>query len=239
MFCNIGIQIEALRLLPTVDEAHVNSLIIDDSVEEDPYAFIYDGIRNEHRVLRRRNPCFHCQAELFKSESDSFCCMKGRTKLATQVVPEELYNLFTSQSNLGKLFRDNVRTYNTNFAFTSMGVNLDNSVSNMKAGVYTFRAMGGIYHKIDQLVPRDGKARYLQLYFYDSETELTNRLQWTNLDKRIFEIVRRVLATNPYVTTFRSLGDLGPLDQYRVTLNASVELDQRVYNKPTTSEVAI
>ncbi|KAI3802399.1 hypothetical protein L1987_30531 [Smallanthus sonchifolius] len=30
---------------------------------------------------------------------------------------------------------------------------------------------------------------------------------------------------------------LGPLDNYRVTLNASVELDQRVYNRPKTSEV--
>nr|GEV79972.1 ATP-dependent DNA helicase PIF1-like [Tanacetum cinerariifolium] len=35
-----------------------------------------------------------------------------------------------------------------------------------------------------------------------------------------------------------SLADLGPLDNYKVTLNASVELDQRNYNLPTTSEVA-
>ncbi|PWA56846.1 hypothetical protein CTI12_AA414750 [Artemisia annua] len=35
-----------------------------------------------------------------------------------------------------------------------------------------------------------------------------------------------------------NLADLGPLDDYRVTLNASVEHDQRNYNLPTTSEVA-
>ncbi|KAL4590964.1 hypothetical protein LXL04_003911 [Taraxacum kok-saghyz] len=67
-----------------------------------------------------------------------------------------------------------------------------NDLTNKKSGVYTFRAHGGIYHRIDQLVPRDGKP---------------------------------------------SLRDLGPLDNYRVTLNASVELDQRVYNRPTTAEV--
>ncbi|XP_023748017.1 uncharacterized protein LOC111896240 [Lactuca sativa] len=48
----------------------------------------------------------------------------------------------------------------------------------------------------------------------------------------------RILASNPYVITFKRLSDLGPLDNYRVTLNASVELDRRVYNKSTTSEVA-
>ncbi|KAJ9566736.1 hypothetical protein OSB04_002702 [Centaurea solstitialis] len=105
-------------------------------------------------------------------------------------------------------------------------------------GVYTFRAHGGIYHKIDQLVPRDGQPRYLQLYFYDAESEFAHRLQWPNLGRNIIEILTCVLASNPYVRTFRSLAELGPLDNYRVTLNASVELDQRVYNRPTTSEVA-
>ncbi|KAI7727414.1 hypothetical protein M8C21_025563, partial [Ambrosia artemisiifolia] len=73
----------------------------------------------------------------------------------------------------------------------------------------------------------------------DSEdNELDARLLWPNLDRNITEVLTRVLSNNPYVKTFRSLADLGPLDNYRVTLNASVELDQRVYNRPTTSEVA-
>lgn len=135
------------------------------------------------------------------------------------------------------MFRDNIRAYNTNFSFTSMGVELDEELANMKSGVYIFRANGTIYHKIDQLVPRDGKPRYLQLYFYDSETDFTHRLKWPNIDKNIIQDLTKALATNPYVTTFRSLRELGPLDNYRVTLNASVELDQRVYNRPTTSEV--
>ncbi|GJX19501.1 uncharacterized protein Tco_0222178 [Tanacetum coccineum] len=63
-------------------------------------------------------------------------------------------------------------------------------------------------------------------------------LKWDNLDKSVVEILTRVLSTNPYVRTFRSLGQLGPLDQYRVTLNASVELDKRMYNKPTIFQVA-
>nr|GEU46490.1 hypothetical protein [Tanacetum cinerariifolium] len=80
-----------------------------------------------------------------------------KTKLISSNIPEELFNLFTSQSELGIVFRHNIRTYNTNFSFTSMGVNLDTSMTNMTFGVYTFRAHKDMYHKIDYLVPRDGQ----------------------------------------------------------------------------------
>lgn len=158
----------------------------------------------------------------------------------SQDIPEELYDIFTAHSELGKMFRNNIRAYNTNFSFTSMGVNLDERYTNLaSSGVYTFRANGGIYHRIDQLVPRNGQPKYLQLYFYDSEIELSHRCEWENLNEDIIKILMRVVATNPYVRTFRSLRELGQLDKYRVTLNASVEIDQRQkqYNRPTTSEV--
>lgn len=216
---------------------NVNTSTQQDILLGDPYDFVYNGIRREHRVLKEQNPCIYCGAKRLKFEFPSFCCMKGKTKLAYSPIPEELYSLFSSQSELGEMFRHNLRAYNTNFSFTSMGVNLDSSMANMTSGVYTFRAHGAVYHKIDQLVPRDGQPRYLQLYFYDSESELSHRLQWPNLDRNVIEILTRVLSMNPYVRTFRSLGELGPLENYRVTLNASVELDQRVYNRPTTSEV--
>ncbi|GJX23257.1 reverse transcriptase domain-containing protein [Tanacetum coccineum] len=115
-----------------------------------------------------------------------------------------------------------------------MGVNLDKRYNARGSGVYTFRVQGGIYHKIDQLVPRDGEPRYLQLYFYDVESDFEHKLKWPNLDREIITILSRVLALNPYVRTFRSLGNLGPLNKYRVELTASVKVDQRLYNRPTT-----
>ena len=214
--------------------------IPDTITQEDPHTFVYDGIQREHRVLAECCTCPHCGAKRFKFEFPTFCCMSGKTKLVSRDIPEELYDLFTAQSELGKIFRNNIRAYNTNFSFTSMGVNLDERYSNLaSSGVYTFRASGGIYHRIDQLVPRNGQPKYLQLYFYDSEVELSHRCEWENLNEDIIKILMRVLATNPYVRTFRSLRELGQLDKYRVTLNASVEIDQRQrqYNRPTTSEV--
>ncbi|PWA45286.1 hypothetical protein CTI12_AA515050 [Artemisia annua] len=205
---------------------------------DDPYNFVYDGLPKEHRALKEQPPCVHCGAKKIQYEFPTFCCMSGKTTLKALEIPPELYNLFTSQCELGKMFRKNIRAYNTNFSFASMGVKLDKTYNVRSSGVYTFRVNGGIYHRMDQLVPRDGQPRYLQLYFYDAESELEHRLQWPNLDKEILKIISRVLAPNPYVQTFRTLGNLGPLDKYRVELNASVKVDQRLYNRPTTSEVA-
>ncbi|CAI9279702.1 unnamed protein product [Lactuca saligna] len=204
-------------------EVHVNHVIPDDILLEDPYHSIFDGIPEVHSILEGSNICVHCGAKRFKNEFATFCCMSGKTKLASSKIPDELYRLFTSEEELSKIFRDTIRAYNTNFYFTSMGVELDDDLSNMKSGVYTFRANGAIYHRIDQLVPRDGLPRYLQLYFYDSETDFTHRLQWPNIDRKIIQVLVGVLSINPYATTFRSLRELGPLDNYKVTLNASVE----------------
>nr|GEW73865.1 helicase-like protein [Tanacetum cinerariifolium]GEW73878.1 helicase-like protein [Tanacetum cinerariifolium] len=82
-------------------------------------------------------------------------------------------------------------------------------------GSIYFSCAGGIYHRIDQLVPRDGEPRYLQLYFYDAESEFEHRLKWPNIDREIVTILSRVLAQNPYVQTFRSIGNLGPFDNYK------------------------
>ncbi|PWA74734.1 hypothetical protein CTI12_AA249500 [Artemisia annua] len=119
------------------------------------------------------------------------------------------------------MFRKNIRAYNTYFSFASMGVKLDKTYNVRNSGVYTFRAHGEIYHRIDQLIPRNGQPR----------------LQWPNLDKKIVKILSRVLAPNPYVQTFRTLGNLGPLDKYMVELYAYVKVDRKFYNHPTTSEI--
>ncbi|GKD56607.1 helicase-like protein [Tanacetum coccineum] len=120
-----------------------------------------------------------------------------------------------------------------------MGVTLDKRYNAKGSRVYTFHVQGGIYHRIDLLVPRDGEPMYSQLYFYDAESEFEYRLKWPNLDREIVTILSRVLAPNHYVQTFRSLGNLGPLNKYRVELIASVKVDQRLYNRPTTSERSI
>ena len=204
----------------------------------DLYDVVYIGIPTEHRVLEARTSYDFCGAKRLQFEVPTFCCMKGKTTLATSAIPHELHDLFTRQDVLGRHFKNTIRAYNTNFLFATMGVKLDTSLSNLRSGVYTFRAKGTIYHTIDQLIPRDGQASYLQLYFYEGEVEVLQRLHnRPNLDRIVVETLTRVLAANPYVKTLKHLSKLGPLENYVLSFNQSVELDQRVYNQPRTSEV--
>ncbi|GJZ02049.1 hypothetical protein Tco_0520010 [Tanacetum coccineum] len=154
----------------------------DNIFKEDPYDFVYNGLPKEHCLLKQQPPCVICGAKKIQYEVLTFCCMNGKMTLQPLDIPPELYNLFTSQCQLGKMFRKNIRAYNKNFSFASMGVNLDKRYSVSGYGVYTFCVQGDIYHKVDQLVPRDGEPR--------------------------------------------------------VELATSVKDDQRLYNRPTTSEVA-
>ena len=147
---------------------------INDNIDE--YDFIYDGIPTKHYALLEHNACIYCVAKRLRYKSDGFCCMKGNIKMAYSPIPQDLYELFISQFELDKVFRHNIRVYNTNFSFTSMGVTPDSLMANMTSGEYTFYAHGGIYHKIDQLVPSDGQPMHLQLYFYDDQSEFSHRL---------------------------------------------------------------
>ena len=210
-------------------------------IEQDPYDFVYDGLPETYRQLKEQRNCAKCRAKRFEYEVPSFCCMSGKTQLTSLEIPYDLLRLFTSQEGFGKKFRHEVRAYNTNLSFASMGVKLDESMRNMTGGVYTFKANGCIYHKLDQLVPRDGEPRYFQLYFYDAQEEISLRLNnRPNLDRPTLQLLVEVITRyNPYAQRFKQLRDLGPLDEYRVTINADVRCDQRTRNQPTSDEVLI
>ncbi|KAL6183772.1 hypothetical protein ACLB2K_045183 [Fragaria x ananassa] len=129
--------------------------------------------------------CPYCTSLLFHRETFSLCCMKGNIELALIQSPPEMVRLFSDQTDESKKFRQNIRAYNNVFAFTSMGVHLDETINVQGRGPYTFRAQGSIYHKIGGLVPADGRRpRYLQAYIYDTEHELQNRLPGSEVLER-------------------------------------------------------
>ena len=71
---------------------------------------------------------------------------------------------------------ENIRAYNQMFAMTSFGATIDNSI-NTGRGPYVFRVSGQIYHWIGSFCPvGDDTPRFLQLYIYDTEHEVRNRL---------------------------------------------------------------
>jgi len=124
---------------------------------------IYRNLPKKHHVLRKVSDCRHCDALRFPFEGPAFCCRKGKVKIFTPEVPEELKRLFTSQHDEdAKYFRENIRYFNSHFSFTSLGVTLDRRVSTAaRTGVYTFRACGALYHALDDLLSGDHGPRHL------------------------------------------------------------------------------
>ena len=80
---------------------------------------------------------------------------------------------------------------------------------------------------------------YLQLYFHDTEHEIQNRLAISErLTERIVVKPMEVMKDNPYACFFRSLRNVPNLDSYQIVLKSHSDNDQRVFNKPTVSQVA-
>jgi hypothetical protein len=96
------------------------------------------------------------------------CCLSGKIVLPPlHAVPPELLHLLTAQDDIGKSFRDHIRTYNNALAMTSIGHKVDESVNN-GGGPYVFKLHGELSHKIGSLLPPDGEPPvYAQLYIYD------------------------------------------------------------------------
>ena len=72
---------------------------------------------------------------------------------------------------------ENIRAYNQMFVMTSLGAEIDTSV-NMGRGPYVFKISGQIYHRIGSMLPEENEnPQFLQLYIYDTENEVANRLE--------------------------------------------------------------
>ncbi|XP_068340932.1 uncharacterized protein [Pyrus communis] len=148
--------------------------------------------------------------------------------------------LFSDQTNEGRHFRQNIRAYNHAFAFTSMGVHVDERINIGGRGIYTFRAQGALYHKIGGLLPNEGnRPRFLQAYIYDTEHEVENRMCESEvLDRRVVEKIQHMLNNhNPFVHTLRSLGQRQDLPNCKLILKEQ-PIDRRQYSLPSASQVA-
>ena len=149
--------------------------------------------------------CQFCNARIFHQETSTMCCMNGRISLLNLPTSPELLELFRDQTTTSRHFRKFIRLYNHIFAFTSMGVHVDQNLSSTSRGIYMFRAQGGIYHQIGSLLPNtNGRPCFLQLYIYDTKHEIKNRiLKSESLHEDIVERIQIILdEQNPFVHTF-------------------------------------
>ena len=177
--------------------------------------------------------CRHCKALFWSAEraantsrtSPQYhkCCNKGEVRL--ELPPE--YPPYIRQLFTDRHFLENIRAYNQMFAMTSLGAQVDNSINNGR-GPYVFKISGQIYHSIGAMCPEMGaRPRFLQLYIYETETEVANRLekfQRTGHSLRP-DIVRDLIAFldehNKLVQLFRTARDKmseGDIPEFKIQL---------------------
>ncbi|KAM3234135.1 hypothetical protein P3L10_019494 [Capsicum annuum] len=126
-----------------------------------------------------------------------------------------------------------------------MGGRVDGSINRSKRP-YIFRMSGQNYHHIGSLLPEIGKTpRFSQLYIYDTENEITNRMNclWQgDVDPKIVHALSEMLDEhNILVKTFRMARDRykqHPESAFFLRILSNRTRDGRQYNVPTTSEVA-
>ncbi|CAN6801732.1 unnamed protein product [Brassica oleracea var. botrytis] len=181
----------------------------------------------------------------------TMCCMRGKIKLPLlKEPPPFLIDLLTKDDAISKHFRDNIRPLNMMFSFTSLGGKIDNSI-NRGNGPKIFRLHGENYHLIGSMKPDANEtAKFSQLYIHDTENEVENRLcalsgngERTKIRADLVQSIMEMLREcNVHVKTFRNAMDRfnseDECEDLSLVLINSREKDGRIYNLPTSSEVA-
>ncbi|MCH93422.1 helicase-like protein, partial [Trifolium medium] len=114
-------------------------------------------------------------------------------------------------------------------------------------GPPTLRIQGQVCHRIGSLLPPEGeKPKFAQLYIYDTDNEVKNRMQNfrsnKDLDEQIVNKLKSMLDEyNVHAQFFRMARDMLQTNQVqdlKLKLIADRKTDGRIYNQPTVFEVA-
>ncbi len=182
--------------------------------------------------------------------SYNLCCKGGRIWLPPyQPPPQPLLDLLTSQnSTLSNHFFDHIRQYNSMFAITSMGAKINESINDGRAP-YVFKISGQVCHRIGSLLPPQGhRPEYAQLYIFDTEHEISNRINVASSPHVTFHANEQIVASliemlntnNPIVQLFRTAHErisLDASDQFCIRLFGKPDAHGDIYSAPVASEV--
>jgi len=148
---------------------------------------------------------------------------------------------------VAKSFRFNIRNYNNAFAFSSLGVTIDQSVYG-PSGIYTFRIQNELVHRIGSLLPINGQQPcFAQIYIHDSDPHRQSLMRTSyhhdHLHQSTVLLLQHMLYLhNPYVKVFKIAKERLSIDE-NISLHIKIvdhqHLDPHRYNRPTASEIAV
>ncbi|XP_072073467.1 uncharacterized protein [Arachis hypogaea] len=214
------LAINLSKIFEEVEDITENMTILDDSVQIE-YPAIFDVAENT-----------------------------GKVQLPfLQRPPQLLQGLISGADQRSKHFKNNIRTYNSMFCFTSLGGKIETSI-NDGTGPPQFIVSGQNYHRIGSLVPIEGqRPKFAQLYIYDTENEVSNRIEIfssrtnnNNIDQSLVLDLKDIIDQhNVLAHTFRIVRNYlnqGDIANIRLRLYRKRSKDARVYNLPSSNEVA-
>nr|XP_042911674.1 uncharacterized protein LOC122272279 [Parasteatoda tepidariorum] len=195
----------------------------------------------KHSLGKMFSKCSYCGALRFasaKGRSVNSCCHNDNIHIPPlHEYPLFLKNLLLSDEQEAKLFRQNIRVYNSSFAFATFSAKF---LQDESRGPPLIKIQGQVYHHATTSLnsatnaPRNG-----QIYIYDSVEEaikLRMNLDNLQLTRHIEKLLREV---NPYAQKYRMLRDLTIHDsEFVLQFQRFIFDDKRRYNKPTSSELA-
>ena len=219
---------------------------------------IYHEPAGRHSLGSMTIECPQCHALHFAAEKLSnstrnnikfgMCCLSGQIVLPLfRPPPQDFQHLFDGTSPHSQEFKTHIRQYNSTFAFTSLGVKIDYSVT-AGSGPYSFRISGELHHLSGALLPLPNNAPvFAQIYIHDPNEQLAYREgNNINLSPAVIAIVQGVLnQSHPYVQLYKQayqvIREKPPEEQNTVVIRLRAERNQdlRRYNLPTANnEVA-
>ncbi|CAJ2678040.1 uncharacterized protein LOC123904970 [Trifolium pratense] len=177
------------------------------------------------------------------------CCGNGKVQLPFLKDPPQCLQklLFDNISKQSKSFQQNIRMYNSMFSFTSPGMKFDKKTNKNGKGPPVLRLHGQPCHRMGSMLPKDGEfPKYAQLYIYDTDNEIANRINSCGGNKAIDPEIVTSLALmldqhNVHAKVFRMARDKlkqGNVHELKLRLIHDRKTDGRIYNHPTVSEVA-
>ncbi|XP_021953640.1 uncharacterized protein LOC110850511 [Folsomia candida] len=207
-----------------------------------------------HNLGNMNVSCEFCNAINFLQERPvdkkfTVCCNKGKLRIPNF---EKNEKLLTGKDPDSKNFMDNIRSYNSAFAFASVGAKI---ASPPGYGPYCFRIHGQIYHRAGTLHPEEGEPRvYAQLYILDPDEANNRRLNEpanSACRNHVMANLLDIMKDNPFAMAYKMLHEFEKDENARAIREGHAvseatmaivqdrNLDQRRYNAQACNEVAI
>ncbi|OMO50053.1 DNA helicase PIF1, ATP-dependent [Corchorus olitorius] len=207
--------------------------------------------------------CSFCEAHMWYGErcdiskhTDNpvfnLCCRQGTIRLpASPPTPPILDRFLNYQGgNEARNFRERLRIYNSLFQFTSFGAKIDRAV-NSRRGPFVFCVNGLTYHRIGSMLPIEGTTpKFAQLYVYDTQNEVQNRVNAVCGDPHSDAVDHQVVAqlsemldqTNEIVKVYRTARERlahSNGSRMRIRFIEAQDTDDHAYAAPAGSEITV